>query len=55
MDLAALRASVPAQKFNADGVRKELAKYAGLDAFSTALHQPPPRAPVDSDMVLVEL
>jgi len=55
MDLAALRASVPAQKFNADGVRKELAKYAGLDAFSTALHQPPPRAAVDSDMVLVEL
>ena len=55
MDLAALRASVPAQKFNADGVRKELAKYTGLDAFSTALHQPPPRAPVDSDMVLVEL
>ena len=55
MDLAALRASVPAQKFNADGVRKELAKYAGLDAFSTALHQPAPRAPVDSDMVLVEL
>ena len=55
LDIAAARASKEPLGYNADCMRKEIAKYAGCEVFATSLHQPPPRAPVDSDMVLVEL
>ncbi len=55
LDLAADRAGVTAQAFDAAATRVAMAKAPGLERFATEHHATPAKRAVESDMVLVEL
>jgi NADH-quinone oxidoreductase subunit G len=55
LDLKAARAGANAATYNAQSVRSEMARHAGLERFATELHVPASHAKVAGDMVLVEI
>jgi NADH-quinone oxidoreductase subunit G len=55
IDLAADREGYRPEAFDGVAVRKRMAAVPGLDRFTTQHHATPPKATVESDMVLVEL
>ena len=55
VDLAADREGFRAEAFDGAAVRRRMAAVTGLERFATEHHPTPPKATVESDMVLVEL
>ena len=55
LDLMADREGFRAEAFDGAAVRRRMAAVPGLDRFATEHHATPPKATVESDMVLVEL
>ncbi|QOJ17788.1 MAG: molybdopterin-dependent oxidoreductase [Phycisphaeraceae bacterium] len=55
LDMMALRAGEPGAAYDAPAVRRTMADALGLTEFTADLHVPSPEAPVEPDMVMVEL